>query len=224
MFYILALPAGVLVGGGAVLLYGAWEQLDGLRSWREATAYYPPQPEQAQLPSPWRPPVPVKTREGTTLLDMNEQPMLPDPQAARQITPPVVAEILRASIEEYNGKWSRRKLMRLRVLGQKVTRGMYEELTRALHQSGILRQNRQGGFELPHDVESFEDLQQYLPSLPGLGGMGGRTGRDGNGGGKQVSQSPSRGEIHNLAERRRQRFLECDCSVRDYLERKGHHG
>jgi hypothetical protein len=191
--------------------------VNSLRSERRAESYAPPQPEVPQLPSPWRPPLPAHHRGGTTMIDMNERPMLPDPRAARQITPPVVAEVLRASIEEYGGQWSRRKLMRLRVLGQKVSRGMYEELTSALHQCGLLQQTRQGGFELPHDVETFEDLADYLPSLPGLGGMGGKTGGLGTGGDSDRPTFPA-GET--LAEKRRKRWLECDCDVKSYLKGK----
>lgn len=216
-FFVLAVPSGVLLGGGVVLVKGIHEQIDGLRSWREATTYAPPLPEE---PEPaWRPPIPV-TQFGrpTGYLAMDDRPALPSPEEARLLTPPIVAEILRASIEEYKGQWSRRKLMRLRVLGQKVTRGMYEELTSALHGAGILQQTRTGGYELPFDVECFEDLGRYLPSLPGVGDPNTLQSQP-----SQVSSRPSRS--YNLAERHRlARLADLDHSVRCYLEKKGHNG
>jgi len=212
----------IIVGVGviqlAVFVLGDLDTLvDGLRQWRSVESYIPAPAKQAE--TPWRPPVPIM-RQGqpTALIDMNERPQLPGRQEALAITPPVVAELLKASLEVYNGEWSRRKLMRLHIAGQRVTRGMYEEITGALARAGILQQTRQGGFVL--NAESFDDLRTRLPSLPAPGGMGGGPGRDGNGGGED-SPPPGRG-METLAERHRlARLAELDHEVRCYLKRKG---
>ena len=220
-FYVLSLPLGVLIGGGLVLAKGVHEQLDGLRSWREATTYAPPQPEPPTEPP--HPPILVRPYQGQPYTIGN--PQLPGREEALQLTPPVVAEILKASLEQYGGEWSRRKLMALKIQGQGVSRGLYEELTGWLTKTGFLQQTRQGGFTLPPDVREFDDLRAYFPSLPGLGGLGGMGGnREGwERGVSQVSQSAG-GEVSSLAERRRQKWLELGCDVTAYLEWRRNHG
>lgn len=210
----LAIGVGVVTGGLSFFFNVAGnlaELRDGLVSWREAASYapLPPKPQ----PQTGGPPVLVRPYKGDPY--MLGSPELPGREDALQLTPPVVAEVLRASLEEYGGEWSRRKLMRLRIAGQKVSRGMYEELTGWLTRAGFLQQTRQGGFTLPPDIDEFEDLRRYFPNLPALGGRGGsREGWEREG--SQVSQSNS-GGVGTLAEQRRQRWLECDCDVRLYL-------
>lgn len=220
-FFVLAGPAGVLAGGGAVLAKGIHEQLDGLRTWREATSYAPPQPQPQS--EPVHPPILVKPYKGEpyALIEGAGRPALPGREEALRITPTVVIEVLRASIEEYGGEWSRRKLMALRIQGQKVSRGVYEELTAWLARAGVLQQTRQGGFVLPPDVQDFDDLQTYFPNLSSWEGRdGNREGRERGGDG---DTQPASGEVTTLAERRQREWLECGCDVVAYLERRGNH-
>jgi len=220
-FFVLAVPVGVLAGGGLVVVKGIREQLDGLRTWREATTYQPVQPQPE--PEPAHPPILVRPYGGEpyALIEGAGRPALPDRNEALQITPPVVAEVLRASIEEYGGEWSRRKLMALRIQGQKVTRGMYEELTAWLSRAGLLQQTRQGGFVLPPDVQEFDDLRTYFPNLSNWDGRDGS--REGWERGGDDETQPA-GEVITLAERRRAQWLECGCDVVAYLERRDDHG
>lgn len=188
---------------------------EGLRAEKSARSYAPIAPKsQPQMSN--GPPVLVHPYKGDPyMLGQPEKPTLPGRQEALQITPPLVAEVLRASVEEYSGEWSRRKLMRLRIAGQKVSRGMYEELTAWLSRAGVLLQTRQGGYQLPPDVNDFEDLRQYFPNLPGLGGPG-RNREGWERGGAQPTQ-PADGGVP-LAERHRmKRFQKLDHSVKLYL-------
>lgn len=220
-FFALAGPVGVLAGGGVVLVKGIREQLDGLRTWREATTYQPVQPQPE--PEPAHPPILVKPYGGEpyALIEGTGRPALPGRDEALQITPPVVAEVLRASIEEYGGEWSRRKLMALRIQGQKVSRGMYEELTAWLSKAGLLQQTRQGGFVLPPDVQEFDDLRTYFPNLSNWDGRdGSRAGRERG----EDNETQPAGEVTTLAERRRAQWLECGCDIVAYLEWRQNHG
>lgn len=212
-----AAATGVVVGGFSFAFHVSQnfgELRDGLRSWRTVETFAPPQPEaQAEPPHP---PIVVKPYKGAPYtLVQPERLALPGRDEALQLSPPVVAEILKASLEEYGGRWSRRKLMSLKVYGQRVSRGMYEELTSWLSKAGFLQQTRRGGFMLPPDVSEFEDLRRYFPSLPELGGMGGS--REGWERGGPRAPSPM-GEVGTLAERRKQRWLECGCDVKLYKE------
>lgn len=219
-FFILAVPVGVLAGAGFVIVKGVHEQLDGLRSWRQATTYQPTQPQPE--PEAAHPPILVKPYKGEpyALIEGAGRPALPGRNEALRITPMVVAEVLKASIEQYGGEWSRRKLMALRIQGQKVSRGMYEELTAWLSKTGVLQQTRQGGFVLPPDVQEFDDLQTYFPNL---GDWEGRDGsREGWERGGDGNTQPSSGGM-NTGERLRQQFIELGCDVEAYLEWRRNH-
>lgn len=230
-FFSLAIPVGVLAGSGWVIVKGAPEQLDGLRSYRQATTYQPmqPQPETKQLPSPWRPPVPARHQGGTTFIDMNERPALPDGrQAGLALNPPTVGAILREIVERHDGQWSRDRLMSIRVDGKRVTRKLYEKLTYYLAEGGFLQERSTGGFEIPKDVASYEDITRYLPSLakPEGGnptGTAGRTEGRPERGGNDDTQPADRGV--NTGELLCRKFIELECNTAAYLEwRKNHDG
>jgi len=162
-FFILAVPAGILVGGGVVLCKGISEQLDGLRTYetRKAQTYAPPQPEVPQLEAPWHPPVPMTNREGTTLLDMNERPMLPDGrQRGLALNEPTISAILREIVTKHDGLWSRERLTAIKIGGERVTRNIYETLTHQLCQVGFLQERPRGGFKVADDIE----LETYFPA------------------------------------------------------------
>jgi len=215
-FFVLSVPAGVLLGGSLVLIKGVSEQLDGLRSYetRKAQTYAPPQSEPLQLPHPPIKVFPPGKREPYLLTE----PDAPGRETLR-LTPPVIAEIVQGVVERYDGKWSRRKLTRLTVAGgQKVSRSVYETLTAWFCKSGVLEQTPQGGFELV--TTDLGELRDVFPGLPIAGRVGGEPG-DRAGEGFRETQ-PTGGAVSNLAERRRQRYLECNCSVENYLRRKGH--
>lgn len=226
--WTLALGAagGWVVVSGVILAKGIGQLIYGLRSWRQAQTFAPSstQPEG----EPPHPPILVRPYKGEPYtIGQPERPLLPGRSQALEITPTVVAEVLKASLEQYGGEWSRRKLMRLRVAGNKVTRGMYEELTSWLSRAGVLLQTRQGGFMLPPDVSEFEDLAAYFPNLPGLGNPTGNwEGREGNWEGRERGgpvAPPLCGEVGSLAERRRQKFVELGCDVVAYLEWRQNH-
>ncbi len=215
-----------------VLTYGViWVVYFGLRipddieahdeqlySERWAESYAPPQPESPQLESPWRPPVPAHHADGTTMIDLNERPALPDGrQTGLNLNEPTVAAILREIVTKHDGLWSRDRLMAIKVGGERVTRAIYEALTPQLCKVGFLQERPRGGFKLADDIE----LETYFPSLQLSRRAGGRPGgpeRDRSDG----DRPPDRGVVRNLAERRKNRFLECGCDVDSYLERKGH--
>lgn len=217
-FFILSVPAGVLLGGGLVLVKGIGEQLDGLRSYetRQAQTYAPPQPEAAQLPSPWRPPVPVHRREGTTLLDLNERPALPDGrQTGLSLNEPTVAAILREIVTKHDGLWSRERLTAIKIGGERVTRKLYEALTPQLCKVGFLQERPRGGFKVADEIE----LETYFPSLK-LSRQAGRQAGGQERGGDGANPPTSRG--YNLAERHRlARMADLDYSVKCYLQGKG---
>lgn len=221
-FFVLAVPAGVLIGGGYVLVRGAHEQIDGLRSWREATSYAPPVP-QADLPALPAPPIVVKPYGGDPyVLGRGEPLALPDGrQSGLRLNEPTIAAILKEVITHHDGLWSRERLMSIKVMGQRITRSFYEDLTAKLANAGFLQKRTQGGFRLPDDIQQFDDLAAYFPNLE-TRTAGRLAGRQEQGGAK--ANPPPRGEVRNLAERRRQRFLQCDCDVANYLERKGYNG
>lgn len=211
---VLAVGAGLIVGG-IVLRKGIYEQLDGLRTWREVKTYQPVQPQSEPVAA--HPPIlvnPPGRREPYLLTE----PEMPGRETLR-LTPPVIAEILQGVIERYDGSWSRRKLTRLRIAGgQKVSRSVYEQLTAWLHRSGVLEQTAQGGFRLL--AQDLDDLHQIFPGLPVS-----ETGQVGGEPGSWASDSfdetqPDR-EVITLAERRRREWLECNCDTRTYLERGG---
>jgi hypothetical protein len=215
-FFILAVPAGVLVGGGVVLVRGLHEQIDGLRSWREATTYYPPMPEVPQLESPWRPPIPHHSQEGTNYIDMNERPALPDGrQTGLSLNEPTVAAILREIVTKHDGMWSRERLTAIKIGGERVTRKLYETLTHQLCNVGFLQERSCGGFRVADDIE----LETYFPSL-NLSRQAGRQAGRPERGGPLADPPPGRG--YNLAERHRlARMEDLDHSVKCYLETKG---
>lgn len=201
-FYILSLPAGVLIGSGFVLIKGAHEQLDGLRSWREATTYVPPQPEPAELPHPPIKVFPPGKKEPYLLTE----PETPGRETLR-LTPPIIAEIVQGVVERYDGKWSRRKLTRLTVAGgQKVSRSIYETLTNWFDRAGVLERTPQGGFELV--TKDLGELRDVFPGLPIAGQVGGEPGDWAGDGFQDAQPTDGVGRINNLAERRRQRYLE----------------
>jgi hypothetical protein len=211
-FFILALPAGVLAGGGVVLIKGLHEQIDGLRAWREVTTYYPPQPEVAQLPHPPIKVFPPGKKEPYLLTE----PETPGRETLR-LTPPVIAEIVQGVVEKYDGKWSRRKLTRLTVAGgQKVSRSLYETLTNWFDRAGVLERTPQGGFELV--TKDLGELRDVFPGLSIGGQVGGQPGDRAGDGAQDIL--PTGGAVGNLAEQRRQQFLECGCDVKDYLRRR----
>jgi hypothetical protein len=183
-----------------------------LRSERRIETYAPPQPEPAQLPSPWRPPIPHHSQAGTNLIDMNERPALPDGrETGLSLNEPTVAAILHEIVTKHDGLWSRERLTAIKIGGERVTRNIYETLTHQLCQSGFLQERPRGGFKIDDEIE----LETYFPSLQ-LSRQAGRQAGGPERGGDKVNPPPGRGVT--LAERRRQRFLECGCDVRDYLE------
>jgi hypothetical protein len=218
-FFVLAIPVGVLMGGGYVLVQGLHQQIDGLRTWREATSYAPPAP---QLEAPQQgPPIVVKPYKGDPyVLGRDGQPLaLPDGrQSGLRLNEPTIAAILKEVITHHDGQWSRDRLMSIRVKGQRITRRFYKELTAKLANAGFLQERTQGGFRLPDDIQQFDDLAAYFPNL-GTRTAGRSAGRQEQGGIK--GNPPPRGAVTNLAERRRQRYLDCDCDVRSYLKMKG---
>jgi hypothetical protein len=187
------------------------ELRDGLRVWRSVETFAPQSEPQSQS---IHPPILVKPYKGEPyMLGQSERPALPGREPL-QLTPPIVAELLQGVVEEYGGDWSRRKLTRLRVAGHKVSRGIYEELTGWLHKAGVLLQTPQGGYALPPDVQTFEDLRAYFPGLPIPGRAGGQVGGRERGA-SQLTQPDSR--AMSLVEKRRRRWLECGCDVERYL-------
>jgi hypothetical protein len=222
-FFILALPAGVLVGGGVVLVRGLHEQIDGLRSWREAITYYPPMP-QLEAPQPG-PPIVVKPYGGAPyVLGRGDEPLaLPDGrQSGLRLNEPTIAAILKEVITRHDGNWSRKRLMGIRVQGKRITRSFYEDLTAKLAHAGFLQERPVGGYKVPDDVQQYDDLVRYFPNLEG-GKAGRQAGRQEQGG-PLADPPPGRG--YNLVERHRlARLTDLDHSVRCYLEKKGgHHG
>lgn len=192
----------------AIHLLGDFDTLvDGLRSWRLIETFAPAESKTSQ----WRPPIPVIRRDEVQLLDMNDRPALPQPEDEPMLTPQRVLEILGASIEN-NGSFSRRTITGLRLSdGSHVTRGMWREMSAWLHHVGVLRQDQRGSYCLPHQISTIDDVIIQL-QLGGLGGQ--RTGLDTST--AQPAQTAGR-EMGGLAERRRQRWLECDCSAEIYL-------
>ncbi len=212
---ILAPFAGFLGGAGWILLKGLNEQLDGLRSYRSVETFSPPLPEpQQQTPSP----VIVNPYGGTPyILDGEQRIALPDGrQSSLALNPPTLEAILKEVIQQHGGQWSRRRLMGIRVSGQRVTRSLYEQMTDALTKARFLQPQPNGGYALPGDVQEFDDLRKYLP---GLGRREG--GREGGKGGWEIAPPGGKGEgALTLAEQRRQKWIECDCDVARYLEGK----
>lgn len=205
-----------LLGFGAMST--AWHLLadlddlkDGLRSYRSIETYTPPAPEPQQVGAPSSPIV-VKPYGGDPyVLNGEERLALPDGrQTGLGLNPPTLAAVLQEVIKQHDGQWSRSRLMKLRINGQRVTRSLYEQLTDALAKSGFLQAQANGGYALPPDVREFEDVRRYLPSLGGREG-----GREGGKGGPSGAIPPSRG-VGTLAERRKQQWLECGCDVELY--------
>lgn len=226
--FTLSPAIGFLVGAGIVLVKGFHEQLDGLRSWREAKTYAPPQ-SQPQLPAPSDSPFIVHPYKGQPFIlqrDGRSVPLLPDGRESKlALNPPTVRAILQEVIKQHGGQWSRDRLMRVQVNGERITRPFYQELTSILARAGFLQPRTQGGYELPPDVQTFEDVVKYIPTLDPDGGNTSRTvGRSDGGpeqGGVEDDPPPGRG-VGTLAERHRlARLVELDHSVKLYLERKG---
>jgi hypothetical protein len=219
-FFVLAVPAGVLLGSGYILVRGLHEQIDGLRSWREATSYAPPAP---QLEAPQQgPPIVVKPYKGDPyVLGRGDEPLaLPDGrQSGLRLNEPTIAAILKEVISHHDGLWSRKRLMSIRVQGKRITRTLYEDLTAKLANAGFLQERPIGGYKVPEDIRQYDDLVRYFPNLE-TGKAGRQAGRQEKGG-DGANPPTGGGEIRNLAERRRQRFLECGCDISNYLERKG---
>jgi hypothetical protein len=222
-FFILAVPSGVLSGGGLVLAKGIREQLDGLRSYetREAESYAPPMPQlEASQPGP---PIVVKPYGGDPyVLGRGNEPLaLPDGrESGLRLNEPTIAAILKEVIARHDGNWSRKRLMSIRVQGKRITRSFYEDLTAKLAHAGFLQERPVGGYKVPDDIQQYDDLARYFPNLEG-GKAGGKAGRQEQGG---LLADPPPGRGYNLAERHRlARLTELDHSVRCYLERKGHH-
>jgi len=244
---IMTAAIGLIVGGLCWEALGAWTTLlvvaiigatqlgfnllsdldtlvDGLRSYRSAETFTPPQAELAPtVPSS---PIMVKPyQKDPYLLDRGDgqTPALPDGRSTKlALNPPTVSAILKEIIQEHGGQWSRNRLMSIRVNGQRVTRSLYEELTDAFARAGFLQERPSGGFELPPDVQQFDDLRQYLPGLIAREG-GNPTGREGRQAGRretggQKAILPASGAGQSLAERRRNKFLELGCDVVAYLE------
>lgn len=162
---------------------------DGLRSERRITTYAPQQQAAPQLNSP----IVIRPLNGEPyVLSGNERIALPDGRkSGLALDPPTLEAILREVVERHDGKWSRERLMRIRVGGERVTRKFYEYLTDGLTKAGFLQPRPSGGYALPDDVRAFEDVQRYIPALGGRDG-----GRDGG------------SRAGNLAESRRQKWLE----------------
>lgn len=198
---------------------------EGLRAEKSAKSYAPSMPEPQPQPSPWRSPVPVTAGNHRGVLDMNDPvPQLPDGRNAQLApSPESMAVILSEVLDRHGGKWSRKRLMSIRVDGKRITRKLYEQLTADLAKVGFLRERPTGGFELPTDVRGYTDLVRYFPSLPRLEGgnpartAGGLAGRQERGGIPDAQADD--GEVTH-AERRRQRWMECNCDVKLYLRGK----
>lgn len=201
---------------------------EGLRSEKSARDYAPSSAKPQEQPSPWRPPIPVTSGDQRGMLDMNEAPQLPDGRDAQLTpTPESMAVILAEVLDRHGGQWSRKRLMSIRVDGKRITRKLYEQLTSDLAKVGFLRERPTGGFELPTDVRGYADLVRYFPSLPRPEGAGvpstparmaGWRAGGQEWGELQPSQSADRG-VGTLAERRKNRWLECGCDVRIYKRR-----
>lgn len=190
--------------------------IDGLRSWRSIETFTPPQfePERAAMPSS---PIIVRSGNKVEVLGRDPVPQLPDGrQAGLGMNPESLSAILQEVITQHGGQWSRRRLMSLRIAGERVTRSLYEEMTDALTRAGFLLPQVNGGYALPDDVQEFDDLQAYLPSLPGLGRAGGMAGRrEGPPGNEPI---PPERVVGTLAERHRvTRFQELDHAVKLHL-------
>lgn len=190
---------------------------EGLKSWRSIETYAPPVPEvQQQANSP----IVVKPYGGEPYILNGEKRSiaLPDGRQGLALNPPTLEAVLKEVLQRHDGQWSRRRLMAIRVSGQRVTRALYEEMTDALTRAGFLQPQPNGGYALPGDVGSFADLQRYLPRLGGR--EGGREG--GNPVGKEALPGPpGEGEPLTLAERHRlERFNELDHGVRSHLNRE----
>ncbi len=228
----------------AVLTYGVvWVIWFGLRlegdidrhdeslcSERRAETYAPPQPK-PELPAPADSPFmvhPYGDKDPYMLhRDGRTTPLLPDGrQAGLALNPPTVGAILREIIERHDGQWSRDRLMSIRVDGKRVTRKLYEKLTYYLAEGGFLQERPTGGFEIPPDVATYEDVTRYLPSLARPEG-GNPTRTDGRSDGGQEKGGndetrPDGGGALTLAERRKAEWLECNCDARTYLGRRNH--
>jgi hypothetical protein len=207
----MALPVGFVIAGGIVLIKGVHEQLDGLRSWRKATSYVPIVP-QAQGEPP-HPPILVNPYKGSPYVigPNGATALLPDGRKGLELNPPTVSTILREIVTHHDGLWSRDRLMSIRVNGERVTRSLYEELTNTLTRAGLLQQRPQGGFCLPPDIQTLDDLRQYLPGISGTAG--------GTAGGQEWGEEnglPPSGREMSLADRRRQLWLECGRDVEWY--------
>lgn len=209
----------------AVNVLGDLDSLvDGLRSFRLVETFAPPQSGPATVTTPSSPIV-VKPYGGEPYIlgAGDDMPMLPDGrQAALGLNPPTLAAVLQEVIQQHGGQWSRRRLTSIRIDGQRITRALYEELTSKLANAGFLQAQPQGGFSLPPDVQTFEDAHRYLPGLPtgqAGGQAGGRAGPPGN----DDSPAGRVGGALTLAEKRRQRWLECDCDAKLYLQGRQDH-
>jgi hypothetical protein len=207
----LATAAVGLVALGVALSTGMNELHHGLRHWRTVESYHPPQAQPAPPKPEAHPPIIVRAMgQEPTVLDAPERPALPDGRHnALEPTPEVLSVILREVIERHDGRWSRDRLMGIRVDGKRVTRRLYEELTSTLARAGVLRQRPTGGFRLPEDVHEYEDLAQYFGGLPGLpaGQAGGTAGRPERAPELALPASDGEGEPLTIAERRRQEWL-----------------
>jgi hypothetical protein len=219
ILFPMALPVGFVIAGGIVLIKGVHEQLDGLRSWRKATSYVPiiPQPQGEAA----HPPILVKPYGGSpyTLGPNGATALLPDGRKGLELSPPTVSTILREIVTHHDGLWSRDRLMSIRVNGERVTRSLYEELTSALTRAGLLQQRPQGGYCLPQDIQTFDDLRRYLPGIDSRTAGGTAGGQEWGG----ESGIPPSDRGMSLAERRAQMWKECDCDVVSYLERRLNH-
>lgn len=197
------------------------EHREGLRSEKVARSYAPtpPAPEPVAVPSS---PIVVKPYGRTPyVLPPDNQPMLPDGRNVQLgLNPPTLAAVLAEVLNQHDGQWSRQRLMSIRVNGQRVTRNLYEEFTDALCRAGFLQERSTGGYEVPADVRSFQDLSRYFPRLPGLSQEGGRAG--GKAGGRETGGPaaipPPGGGVTTIAQRRQQKWLELGCDAAAYLE------
>lgn len=213
----LGLPAlaGLAIGSGAVLIIGGKEIIDGLRSWREAKSYVPgpglPQPQTETS----HPPILVRAGDRTGYLDRADEPLaLPSPERQRlELTPKTLTVILKEIVERHGGRWSRARVMGVKVSGQTVPRRLYEELTNVLTRAGVLAERSQGGYEFSVDVETLDDLAPFFPGLPGLTGTaGGQAGGPEQGGLQEtyLVGGAERARARWLAEKLRTERLEED--------------
>lgn len=184
-------------------------------SYRQVETYAPPQPEPMNLPHPPIAVYPPGKKEPYLLTEAETPGREP-----LHLTPGTIAEILQLAIERNKGTWSRRTLTALRLAtGEKLSRGIYEQLTPWLFRAGVLKQEPQGGYRIL--AEDLEELRQIFPNLPipETGQAGGEPG-DWAGIGFSDAQPADRG-VGTLAERHRlARMNELEHSVRSYLERK----